>query len=57
LSRGTLIDSPSGDLTVRTKFEEKNRLLIDLTTGPVTVPDGYSGKGMIEAEMVAASAN
>src|ERR1041384_7616791 len=57
LSRGSLIDSPSGDLTVSTKFAEKNRLLIELTTGPVTVPDGYSGKGMIEAEMVAASAN
>src|SRR2546423_790317 len=57
LSRGTLIDSPSGDLTVRAKFAEKNRLLIELTTGPVTVPDGYSGKGTIEAGMVAASAN
>ena len=57
LSRGTLVDSPSGDLTVSAKFAEKNRLLIDLTTGPVTVPDGYSGKGMLEAEMVAASAN
>ena len=57
LSRGTLIDSPSGDLTVRAKFAEKNRWLIDLTTGPVIVPDGYAGKGTIEAEMVAASAN
>jgi PrcB C-terminal len=57
LSRGTLIDSPSGDLTIHAKFAEKNRLLIDLTTGPVIVPDGYSGKGTIEAELVAASAN
>ncbi len=57
LSRGSLIDSPSGDLSVRAKFGEKNSLLIDLTTGPVTVPDGYSGKGTIEAAMVAASAN
>lgn len=57
LSRGSLVDSPSSDLTIRAKFAEKNRLLIDLTTGPVTVPDGYSGKGMIEAEMLAASAN
>jgi hypothetical protein len=57
LSRGTLIDSPSGDLTVGAKFAEKNRLLIDFTTGQVTVPDGYSGKGTIEAQMVAASAN
>lgn len=56
LSRGSLVDSPSGDLTIRAKFAEKNRLLIDLTTGPLTVPDGYSGKGMIEAEMVAANA-
>ena len=57
LSRGTLIDSPSGDLTVRAKFAEKNRSLIELTTGPVTVPDGYAGRGMIEAQMVAAAAN
>jgi hypothetical protein len=57
LSRGSLVDSPSGDLTVSVKFAEKNGLLIDLTTGPVTIPDGYSGKGMIEAQMVAASAN
>ena len=57
LSRGSLVDAPSGDLQVKGKFAEKNRLLLDLTTGPVTVPDGYSGKGTIEAEMVAASAN
>jgi hypothetical protein len=57
LSRGSLVDAPSGDLQVKAKFAEKNRLLLDLTTGPVTVPDGYSGKGTIEAEMVAASAN
>jgi hypothetical protein len=57
LSRGSLVDSPSGNLTVRAKFAEKNRSLIELTTGPVTMPDGYSGKGMIEAQMVAASAN
>jgi hypothetical protein len=48
---------PSGELQAKAKFAEKNRLLIDLTTGAVTVPDGYSGKGAIEAEMVAASAN
>jgi hypothetical protein len=57
LSRGSLVDSPSGDLKVGAKFAEQNRLLIDLTTGPVTIPDGYSGKGTIEAQMVAASAN
>jgi hypothetical protein len=57
LSRGSLVDSPSGDLTGSVKFAAKNGLLIDLTTGPVTMPDGYSGKGTIEAEMVAASAN
>ena len=57
LSRGTLIDAPSGDLRIEARFGEKNRLLINLSTGAVTVPDGYSGKGMIEAEMVAASAN
>ncbi len=57
IGHGTLVDSPSGDLRVNAKFAEKNRLLIELTTGAVTVPDGYSGKGTIEAIMVAASAN
>jgi hypothetical protein len=57
LSRGSLVDTPSGDLQLKARFADKNRLLIDLTTGPVPVPDGYSGKGVIEAEMVAASAN
>lgn len=56
LSHGSLVDTPSGDLSANAKFVE-NRLLIDLTTGVVTVPDGYSGKGTIEAQMVAASAN
>lgn len=57
LSRGSLVDSPSGDLRARAQFAEKNRLTIDLDTGPVTVPDGFAGKGRIEAAMVAASAN
>lgn len=57
LSHGSLVDTPSGDLSVSAKFAENNRLRIDLTTGAVTMPDGYSGRGTLEAELVAASAN
>ncbi len=57
MSHGSLLDPPSGDLRVNGKFGEKNTLTVELDSGPVTVPDGYSGKGNIEAEMIAASAN
>ena len=57
MSRGSLVDSPAGDLRVSGRFAETNRLVLDFDTGAVTVPDGYQGKGSIEAEMVAASAN
>lgn len=57
INRGSLVEGPSGDLRANGKFAEKNRLILELSTGPVTVPDGYSGKGTIEAQMVAASAN
>jgi hypothetical protein len=57
LAHGSLLDPPSGDLRATGKFGEKNRLTVELDSGPVTVPDGYSGKGSIEADMVAASAN
>jgi hypothetical protein len=56
-SHGSLLDPPSGDLRVSGKFVEKNRIILDLDSGPATVPDGYAGKGSIEAELVAASAN
>jgi len=57
LSHGSLVDTPSGELRISASFVEKNGLKIDLDTGPVMVPDGYSGKGTVQAEMVAASAN
>src|SRR5262249_29420730 len=57
LNHGSLIDPPSGDLQVSGEFSEKHSLLLDLTTGPATVPDGYSGKGRLEAARVSASAN
>jgi len=57
MSHGSLIDTPSGDLQVRGKFAEGNKLLLELNTGPVTVPDGYAGKGILQAQLVAASAN
>jgi PrcB C-terminal len=57
LAHGSLLDPPSGDFHANGKFGEKNTLTVELDSGPVTVPDGYSGKGSIEAEMVAASAN
>ncbi len=57
MSRGSLVDSPAGDLRVSGRFAETNKLVLDLDTGAITVPDGYQGKGTIEAEMVAASAN
>ena len=57
LSRGSLVDTPSGDFHLTGRFLDKNKLTLALDTGVVTVPDGYSGKGSIEAEMVSASAN
>jgi len=57
MSRGTLVDPPTGVMHASGRFAESNRLILDLDTGRVTVPDGYQGKGTIEAQMVAASAN
>jgi len=57
MSRGSLVDPPTGDLRVTGKFVETNRLTLDLDTGGAIVPDGYQGKGTIEAQMVAAKAN
>ena len=57
MNRGSLVDTPSGDLRVRGRFADNNRLILDLDTGRVTVPDGYQGRGTLEAQMVAASAN
>ena len=57
MSRGSLVDAPAGDLRVSGRFGETNKLVLDFDTGAITVPDGYQGKGTIEAEMVAASAN
>lgn len=56
LSHGSLLDPPSGDLRVSGRFAADLTLTLQLDSGPVTVPDGYSGKGTIEAEKVATSA-
>jgi protease stability complex PrcB-like protein len=52
MSRGSLVDPPTGDLRVIGRFLEGNRLTLDLDTGGAIVPDGYQGKGTIEAQMV-----
>jgi len=57
MSRGSLVDPPTGDLRVTGKFLEGNRLTLDLDTGGAIVPDGYQGKGTLEAQMVSATAN
>jgi len=57
MSRGSLVDPPTGDLRVAGKFLDANRLNLDLDTGGAIVPDGFQGKGTIEAQMVSASAN
>lgn len=57
LSHGSLLDPPSGELQVRGKFLEKNRLILELLSQPINVPESYAGRGSIEAEMIAASAN
>jgi hypothetical protein len=55
LNHGSLVDTPSGDLRINASLAEKNELKLDLDTGPVTVPDGFSGKGSVAAELVAPS--
>ena len=57
LSHGSLVGIPSGALHATATFQETNGLLLELDTGPVEVPDGFSGKGTVTAVMVAASAN
>jgi len=57
MSRGSLVDPPTADLRVSGKFLEGNRLTLDLDTGGAIVPDGFQGKGTLEAQMVSASAN
>ena len=57
MSRGSLVDPPTADLRVSGKFLEGNRLTLDLDTGGAIVPDAFSGRGSIEAQMVATAAN
>jgi hypothetical protein len=54
---GSLVDPPTGDLRVIGKLLETNLLTLDLDTGGAIVPDGFQGKGTLEAQMVSASAN
>ena len=57
MSRGSLVDPPTGDLRVIGKFLEAKRVTMELDTGGAIVPDGFSGRGSIEARMVATAAN
>lgn len=57
MSQGSLVDPPTADLRVTGKLLDANRLSLDLDTGGAIVPDGFQGKGIIEAQMVAGSAN
>jgi hypothetical protein len=57
MTHGSLLGPPSGELKVSGKFPEKNRLSLVLTSLPINVFESYAGRGSIEAELVAASAN
>jgi hypothetical protein len=57
MSRGSLVDPPTGDLRVSGRFAETNRLSMDLDTGGAIVPDGFQGKGTLEAQVVKADTN
>jgi hypothetical protein len=57
LSDGGLVDSPSGGLRAEGDFLPNNKLSLKLIGFPIMVPDGYTGSGSIEAEMIAGSAN
>jgi hypothetical protein len=57
INHGSLLDPPSGELKVSGKFLEKNRLSLALISQPINVSESYSGRGTIEAELVAASGN
>jgi hypothetical protein len=57
MTHGSLLDPPSGEFKVSGKFLEKNRLSLELTSQPISVPESYGGRGTIDAELVAASGN
>lgn len=57
MTHGSLLDPPSAELKVSGKLPEKNRLSLELASLPINIPESYSGRGTIEAELVAASAN
>jgi hypothetical protein len=57
MTHGSLLEPPSGELKVSGKFLEKNRMSLELTSQLIYVPESYNGRGSIEAELVAASAN
>jgi len=57
LSHGSLLDPPSGNLQISGSFLEKNKLRLEINSAQINIPENYSGRGTIEAEMVAASAN
>jgi hypothetical protein len=52
MSRGSLLDPPSGDLHISGTFVDNNRLSLEIGSAPINVPENYSGKGTVEAELV-----
>jgi hypothetical protein len=52
MSRGSLLDPPSGDLHISGRFGDNNRLSLEIGSAPINVPENYSGKGTVEAELV-----
>lgn len=57
MSHGSFVEPPSGELKINGTFLEKNKLVLQLVTQPLNVPESYGGGGTLEAELVAAAAN
>jgi len=57
MSHGSLVEPPSGELRIFGKFVEKNKLVLEMSTQPMNVPESYGGGGTLEAELVGASGN
>lgn len=49
-SHGSLLDPPSGELTVTGKFVAKDRLSLSLSSKAINVPESYGGTGSLEAD-------
>jgi PrcB C-terminal len=52
MSRGLLLDPPSGEVHISGTFVDNNRLSLEIGSAPINVPENYSGKGTLEAVLV-----